>query len=748
MSHTKRKLKSVLSLVLALAIVLSSFAAIPAKNASAADTVVVNLNKTYQTIRGFGGINLPEWVGSDMTTAQVNKAFGNDAGELGLSILRIYVSDDKNQWYRALATAKTAIANGAIVFATPWNPPASMCETFTRTYTEWNGQVKQQYNQKRLRKDKYADYAKHLNDFVSYMKSNGVDLYAISMANEPDYGHDWTWWTSDECATFLANYAGQINCRIISPESFSYNKEYYNKILNNSAAYNNTDIFGTHFYGTSRSNMDFPALENSGKEIWMTEVYVPNSDSDSANRWPEAIQVSENIHNGLVVGNMNAYVWWYIRRSYGPMTEDGNISKRGYCMAQYSKFVRPGYVRVDATEIPTNGVYVSAYKGNNQAVIVAVNTSNTGYAQNFTLSGNTIKKVDRYRTSASENLALTSNMECSSDGFWATLPANSVSTFVVTLGTSTNTGSNSGSSNTGSSNSGSVSTGENTIQCENMTLSGTYAGTVTSPFSGAVLYANNDAVSFNKYFAYDTHDFTLRGASNGSNTAKVDLVINNEKKGTFTFSGTSATECTLKGITHPTGDINIKLVVSTDDGTWDVYLDYLTVGSASSSGSSSSGTTNNTTTNTNNNASGYSDGWYYLKSVSAQKYLQVENNSTANRANVEIGTGTGVNGQKWYLTNVGDGYVTLKNGNGYMLDLANGDTADGTNIRVHSANGADAQVFKVVAGSNGAVGLTTKVTNNQKSLDIYNWGTSDGTNVCQWTYYGADNQLWILEKCN
>jgi len=743
MSHVKRKVKSILSLVLALAIVLSSFATIPATEASAADSVVVNLNKTHQTIRGFGGINLPEWVGSDMTTAQVNKAFGNGSGDLGLSILRIYVSDDRNQWYRALATAKTAIANGAIVFATPWNPPSSMSETFTRTYTEWNGQVKTQYNQKRLRRDKYADYAKHLNDFVSYMKSNGVDLYAISMANEPDYGHDWTWWTSDECATFLANYAGQINCRVISPESFSYNKEYYNKILNNSAAYNNTDIFGTHFYGTSRSNMDFPALENCGKEIWMTEVYVPNSDSNSANRWPEAIQVSENIHNGLVVGNMNAYVWWYIRRSYGPMTEDGAISKRGYCMAQYSKFVRPGYVRVDATECPTNGVYVSAYKGNNQAVIVAVNKNSTGYAQNFSLSGNTIKKVDRYRTSANENLALTSNMECTSEGFWATLPANSVSTFVVTLGSST--GSNTGSNGSGNNNSGSVNVGnENTIQCESMAKSGTYAGTITSPFNGAVLYANNDAVDFNKYFAYDTHDFTLRGASNGSKTAKVDLVINNEKKGTFSFTDTSATDSTIKGVQHPTGDINIKLVVSTDDGTWDVYLDSLTVGSASNSGSSNT----NTNTNANNNASGYSDGWYYLKSVSAQKYLQVENNSTANRANVEIGTGTGVNGQKWYLTNVGDGYVTLKNGNGYMLDLANGDTSDGTNIRVHPANGADAQVFKVVKGSDGAVGLTTKVTNNQKSLDIYNWGTSDGTNVCQWTYYGADNQLWILEKCN
>ena len=44
---------------------------------------------------------------------------------------------------------------------------------------------------------------------------------------------------------------------------------------------------------------------------------------------------------------MSAYVWWYIRRSYGLIKENGNISKRGYCMAQYSKFVRPNDVRVE-----------------------------------------------------------------------------------------------------------------------------------------------------------------------------------------------------------------------------------------------------------------------------------------------------------------------------------------------------------------------------------------------------------------
>ena len=181
---------------------------------------------------------------------------------------------------------------------------------------------------------------------------------------------------------FIANYGDQItSTRLMSPESFQYSpegsswidhgtgdggKRFYTKILNNAKAMANCDVFGTHFYGTQRAWMDFPELENCGKEIWMTEVYVPNSDQNSANRYPEALQVSENIHNAMVVGNMSAYTWWYIRRHYGLMTEDGKISKRGYCMAQYSKYVRPGDVRIDATEQPSENVYISAILSNLQ----------------------------------------------------------------------------------------------------------------------------------------------------------------------------------------------------------------------------------------------------------------------------------------------------------------------------------------------------------------------------------------------
>ena len=385
--------------------------------------VTVNLKNKYQTIRGFGGINLPDWIG-DLTQAQREKAFKNGYDQLGFTMLRVYVSDDKNAWAKSLETAKFAQSQGATIFASPWNPPASMTEYFNEGGRQG----------KRLQKSKYADYANHLNDFVKYFKQNGVTIFGISIQNEPDYGQEWTWWTSQECVNFLANYRGIIQTKVLSPETFQYNKAYYNAILDNPQANKNVDVFATHFYGTQRSQMDFSRLKNDAREIWMTEVYVPNS-SSPADTWPEAMEVAFNIHNALVVGSMNAYVWWYIRRSYGPMKEDGKISKRGYMMAQFSKYVRPGAIRVFVEESPTDGVYISAYKnkyGDKSLIIIAINNGNNSYAQRFNINGMNIKRVDRYRTSQGENLAVTQNMAITDKGFWAQLNSKTVSTFVVT----------------------------------------------------------------------------------------------------------------------------------------------------------------------------------------------------------------------------------------------------------------------------------------------------------------------------
>ena len=390
----------------------------------AAGDCIIDTSVEHQTIQGFGGINHPEWTGSDLTDAQIQTAFGNGEGELGFTILRTFVNPDSTQWYRCVNVAKKAQAYGAQVFASPWDPPESI-----RVSGGSNGKYM-------VDTSKYAEYAQHLNSFVKYVEGQGVSLHSISVQNEPDYAHDWTYWSADNLVTFLANYGEAVtegtNAKLMSPESFQYRKDIYNAILANDAANSAVDVWATHFYGTPRSWMDAPALENSGREIWMTEVYVPNS-SSNANTWPEALDVAVNMHNGLAVGNLSAYVWWYIRRSYGPILEDGTVSKRGDMMAQYSKFVRPGYVRVDATEQPDTNIYVSAYKDDGEVVIVAINNGTSDVVQEFSFANEEVSLVERWRSSGTEKVAYQGTMELTGDGFYATLPAQSVTTFVASV---------------------------------------------------------------------------------------------------------------------------------------------------------------------------------------------------------------------------------------------------------------------------------------------------------------------------
>lgn len=393
--------------------------------AASGGDAAINLAAQKQLIRGFGGINHPAWIG-DLTAAQRETAFGNGNNQLGFTVLRIYIDENRNNWSRELATARKAKEKGAILFASPWNPPSDMVEMFTRDGVS---------NQKRLRYDKYAAYAQHLNDFVSYMRNNGAELYAISVQNEPDYAHTWTWWTPSEMLNFMKNYAGSINCRVIAPESFSYMKNMSDPILNDSRALANMDILGAHLYGTPESSFAYPLFKQKGanKELWMTEVYYPNSNNNSADLWPEALEVSYHIHNAMVLGDFQTYVWWYIRRQYGPMKEDGTISKRGYNMAHFSKFVRPGYVRVDATRNPASSVYVSAYKGDNKAVIVAINKNTYTVSQKFTFQNGTGGSVSSWITDGSRNLAAGSGYSVSGNSFTAQLPGRSVTTFVTNL---------------------------------------------------------------------------------------------------------------------------------------------------------------------------------------------------------------------------------------------------------------------------------------------------------------------------
>ena len=385
--------------------------------AAAQSGVTVDPGTRRQTIQGFGGMNHTAWI-DDLTAAERETAFGNGEGQLGFSVLRIPVHEDPSAWGDEVATAQSAISHGAKVIASPWNPPADMVETVG--------------GDRRLRYDRYDAYAQHLNEFDAFMADNGVDLYAISVQNEPDYAHEWTWWTADEMLRFMREQAGTINTRVIAPESFQYRKNMSDPILNDPAALANMDILGAHLYGTQLADFPYPLFQQNGngKELWMTEVYHPNS-SDDADLWPQALEVGEHIHHALVDGQFQAYVWWYIRRYYGPMREDGQISKRGANMAHFSKFVRPGAVRLEATANPQPNVFVSAFQGSDSEITVVAVNKGPAATLPFTIQGSPAAEVTPWLTDASRNLQRQTPIAVSNGTFTAVLPAQSVTTFAT-----------------------------------------------------------------------------------------------------------------------------------------------------------------------------------------------------------------------------------------------------------------------------------------------------------------------------
>jgi len=413
------------------AVVLSIAVSLVSVRQSLAQTATVTLSSQKQYIRGFGGMVHIPWAG-DLSAADRTLAFGTGDGQLGFTVLRIAVPDGTTSTSSYVATAKAAIAAGGIVYATPWNSSGAMNSS------------------------DFATYADHLSSFVSYMKGQGAELFAIGTQNEPDYGSQggWRTWTATQCHDFMLNYGDKVGTKLITCESFNYAKGLYDPILNDSAALANMGVLGTHLYGTSTNAYAYPLFDSkaAGKERWMTEHYT-DSTSD-ANAWPNALGVASEIHNAMVTGQFNAYTWWYIKRSYGPISTSGAATKRGWCMAHFSKFIRPGFYRVDATASPVSGVSLSAYKSDTDVVLVAVNTSSSTQSITVSINGSTISSYDKFTTSSSKNMASDGKVTASNGSVTLSLDGSSVTTL---HGSGTITGAGGASGSGGSSGTGGAS---------------------------------------------------------------------------------------------------------------------------------------------------------------------------------------------------------------------------------------------------------------------------------------------------
>jgi glucuronoarabinoxylan endo-1,4-beta-xylanase len=218
------------------------------------------------------------------------------------------------------------------------------------------------------------------------------------------------------------------------PESESFTLSLSEPALNDSAAVGNISIVGGHLYGASP--FYYTNAKNKGKDVWMTEhLLVPANNSSPV--MADAISLAKEIHNSMTVADYNAYVYWQ-----GPsyptnktpqehlIDASANPTYYGLAMTQFSRFVRPGYLRYNATATPVTGVYLSAYSGSGHQVIVAINSTSSAVTLPILIANQTVTSMTPYQTTSSSSVSQLSPVTVTNNEFSATLPAQSITTYV------------------------------------------------------------------------------------------------------------------------------------------------------------------------------------------------------------------------------------------------------------------------------------------------------------------------------
>ncbi len=384
-------------------------------------TYVVDPHLRLQTMDGFGAC---ERNSVELTDPLADLFFDQTTG-IGLSLLRTCMWPE-GQGSDFPANATKAVARGAKVWMASWTAPAAMKDN--------NSEV----NGGHLLVGAYGDWADTLCAFHAYLHSaSGVDLYGLSPQGEPDFSsttHSMLF-TDAELVAFLKVLWPKMQLlspvpRLILPEVATYANlaGYISAVLADPVTAPMLDIVAWHQYGGNNTS------PIAGYPNWMTEFsYFDAFDPSMA----QALIMAADIHAALTIGNVSAWHYWELTGAQsdneGLIGHDGGTetTKRVYALGNWSKFVRPGHVRVSVVGT-VGGVSVTAFldPARSACVIVAVNANGSGQAVSLGVKHLHASAVTPWLTDATHDLAAQSTVPVSNGQFATTLAASSVTTFV------------------------------------------------------------------------------------------------------------------------------------------------------------------------------------------------------------------------------------------------------------------------------------------------------------------------------
>lgn len=343
---------------------------------------------------------------------------------------------------------KEAKKRGCTTFiSAAWSPPAWM---------KTNNSV---INGGSLRKDKYRAYAEYLAEYVNgYKKHHDIDIHAVSPQNEPTFtgGYSCCQWSPEDFLELTKNHIipvfkeKNVAAKFMLGEHMFWDEGFAAPSLNDPVACGRVDIVAAHGYGNPNGSGVLPLATAKGKRIWETEVY--NNADESNNREGKgtienALYWAEYIHKHMTISQANAWLYWWCIAKYqfegtlitvGASPDAPNNSKpysvypRLFAIGNFSRFVRPGWLRIDATPQPVPGVLVSAYKDKKTGdfAVVVINKNAAEQVLALTLEDAKTDAFTPYRTSRDEKLDRLPEIKPDADGLAVKLAPQSVTTFV------------------------------------------------------------------------------------------------------------------------------------------------------------------------------------------------------------------------------------------------------------------------------------------------------------------------------
>jgi glucosylceramidase len=368
----------------------------PAATASS-QTITINPAKTYQTIDGFGfaltggSAQLLMHMDAAKRAALLHELFARTGDGIGFSYLRLTVgSSDMNDHvysYDDLAPGDTdvdmahfsldpdkadvipimkqilAIDPKIKTLASPWSAPLWM-----KTNGGAQGGV--------LLPKYFPAYATYLTKYVEGMKAEGIPIDTLTIQNEPlnEKNTPSMLMLSPEQAIFIKHDLGPafrkagIRTGIVLYDHNLDHPLYPLSILQDPAAARYIDGSGFHLYGGTVDAMTDVHNAFPTKNIYFTEQSVTQHDNNPLMPISKPVArvmigVSRNWSKNILLWNLAA------DPNNGPhtnnggctgcsgaLTIDGDNVRRNiayYTVAQVSKFVPPGSVRIDSNDLDT-----------------------------------------------------------------------------------------------------------------------------------------------------------------------------------------------------------------------------------------------------------------------------------------------------------------------------------------------------------------------------------------------------------